>query len=245
RGNSSLKYALFMNSLEEEPCRGLGTLLRGTCKEFMTSAYHVTIVDSSGNRNFMKNMITGNSQADCALLVVSASSNEFEVDVSNEGQTLQHILLAYTLGIKQLIIIVNKMDITEPPFSETRFNQIKSELTTYLTNIGYPSETVPYIPLSSLHGDNLIDASERMPWYQGWSIDCKDGCVTGKTVLEAFDAIIPPQLPIAKPLRLPIHDVYKISGTGTVIVGRIETGVLKSNMTVNVAPLNLTAVVKS
>ena len=153
--------------------------------------------------------------------------------------------MASTLGIKQTIIIVNKMDVAEPPFSETRFNQIKSELVTYLTEIGYQPETVPFIPLSASHGDNVIEASERMSWYQGWSIDRRDGSVTGKTLLEALDAIIPPQCPIAKPLRLPIQDVYKMPGVGTLIVGCVETGVLKSNIPVYFAPLNLTAVVKS
>lgn len=144
-----------------------------------------------------------------------------------------------------MIIIVNKMDATEPPFSETRFNQIKSELSSYLLNIGYQPETVPFIPLSALHGDNVIEASEHMPWYQGWSIDRKDGTVTGKILLEAIDAIIPSQCLIEKPLRLPIQDVYKISGVGAVSAGRVETGLLKPDMTINIAPVNLTAVVKS
>lgn len=179
------------------------------------------------------------------MLVVSASSNEFEIGISMGGQTLEHARLAHSLGIKQMIIIVNKMDATEPPFSETRFSRIKNEQSIYLTNIGYQPETVPFIPLSALFGDNVIEASEHMPWYQGWSIYRRDDSVTGKILLKALDAIIPSQCLIEKPLRLPIQDVYKISGIDIVSVGRVETGILKPNMTVNIAPVNLTAVVKS
>ncbi|CAF4375985.1 unnamed protein product, partial [Adineta steineri] len=184
--------------------------------------------------------------ADCAIFVVAAGLGEFEAGFSKYGQTREHALLAYTLGVRQMIVIVNKMDTTEPQFSEERFNEIKSEVSTYIKKIGYQPETIPFIPISAWYGDNMITASENMPWYKGWSIVRKEGNATGKTLLEALDSIIPPQPPIDKPLRIPIQDVYKIGDIDTVLVGRVETGILKPNMIVNFAPSsNLTAEVRS
>jgi len=190
-------------------------------------------------------MITGTSQADCAVLVVAAGTGEFEAGISKNGQTREHALLAYTLGVKQMIIAVNKMDTTEPPYSEKRFDEIKTEVSNYIKKIGYAAQGVAFVPISGWHGDNMIEASEKMPWYKGWSVERKEGNASGKTLLEALDSIIPPQRPTDKPLRLPLQDVYKIGGIGTVPVGRVETGVLKPNMVVSFAPSNLQTEVKS
>jgi elongation factor 1-alpha len=179
------------------------------------------------------------------VLVVSASSGEFEAGISKNGQTREHALLAYTLGVKQMIVIVNKIDATDPPFSEARFNEIKSEVSTYIKKIGYQPETVPFVPISGWHGDNMIEPSENMGWYKGWTIERKEGNATGKTLVEAIDAMIPPARPIGKPLRLPLQDVYKIGGIGTVPVGRVETGILKTNMMVSFAPSNILTEVRS
>jgi elongation factor 1-alpha len=179
------------------------------------------------------------------VLVVAAGSGEFEAGISKDGQTREHALLAYTLGVRQMIIVVNKMDATEPPFSEARFNEIKSEVSAYIKKIGYQPDTVPFVPISGWHGDNMIEASNNMPWYKGWSVNRQEGNASGKTLLEALDAIIPPIRPTNKPLRLPLQDVYKIGGIGTVPVGRVETGILRPNMVVNFAPSNLTAEVRS
>jgi elongation factor 1-alpha len=176
------------------------------------------------------------------VLVVSASSGEFEAGISKNGQTREHALLAYTLGVKQMIVIV---DATDPPFSEARFNEIKSEVSTYIKKIGYQPETVPFVPISGWHGDNMIEPSENMGWYKGWTIERKEGNATGKTLVEAIDAMIPPARPIGKPLRLPLQDVYKIGGIGTVPVGRVETGILKTNMMVSFAPSNILTEVRS
>merc|ERR1711973_357652 len=137
---------------------------------FGTAKYYVTIIDAPGHRDFIKNMITGTSQADCAVLIIAASTGEFEAGISKNGQTREHALLAYTLGVKQ-----------------------------------------------------MIEASTNMGWYKGWNIERKDGKFTGKTLLEAMDAIAQPERPKDKPLRLPLQDVYKIGGIGTVPVGRVET----------------------
>jgi elongation factor 1-alpha len=178
-------------------------------------------------------------------LIVASSTGEFEAGISKDGQTQEHILLAYMFGIKQIIVAVNKMDITEPPYSEKRFDEIKTEISNCIKNIGYTPQNIAFVPISGLHGDNMIEPTEKMPWYEGWSIERKEGNVSGKTLLEALDAIILPQRATNKPLRLPIRDVYKINGIGTVAVGRVETGVLKSNMIINFAPLNVQTEVKS
>jgi elongation factor 1-alpha len=190
-------------------------------------------------------MITGTSQADCAVLIVAAGNGEFEAGISANGQTREHALLAFTLGVKQLIVGVNKMDSTEPPYSEARFNEIKTEVSTYIKKIGYNPDTVAFVPISGWHGDNMIEASDKLPWYKGWEITRKDGNAKGKTLLEALDAIIPPERPTSKPLRLPLQDVYKIGGIGTVPVGRVETGTLKPGMVVTFAPVVVTTEVKS
>jgi elongation factor 1-alpha len=179
------------------------------------------------------------------VLVVSATEGEFEAGFSRNGQTREHMLLAYVLGVRKMIVAVNKMDATEPGFSEQRFCEIKTEISTYLRKVGYAAKAVAFVPITSFHGDNMIEPTDRMRWYKGWSIELEEGNARGKTLLEAIDAIILPERPIDKPLRLPLHDVYKISGIGTVAIGRIETGVLKSNMVVTFAPSNLKAEVKS
>ncbi len=213
--------------------------------KFETAKYYVTIIDAPGHRDFIKNMITGTSQADCALLMVAAGTGEFEAGISKNGQTREHALLAYTLGVRQMIVGINKMDTTEPPYSEKRYEEIKTEVSTYIKKIGYNPQTVAFVPISGWHGDNMIEPTEKMSWYQGWAVERKEGNASGKTLLEALDAILPPSRPTDKPLRLPLQDVYKIGGIGTVPVGRVETGVLKPNMVVNFAPSNLQTEVKS
>jgi len=178
-------------------------------------------------------------------LVVAASSGEFETGISKNGQTREHALLAYTLGVKQMIVVVNKMDSTVPPYSESRFNEIKSEVSTYIKKIGYQPSSVAFVPISGWEGDNMIEPSKNMSWYKGWSVERKEGSIAGKTLVEAIDAIIPPERPTEKALRLPLQGVYKIGGIGTVAVGRVETGILKTNMMVNFAPSNISSEVKS
>ena len=179
------------------------------------------------------------------MLVVSAAVGEFEAGISPNGQTREHALLAYTLGVKQLIVVVNKMDATQPAYSEARFNEIKGEMSAFIKKTGYHPETVAFVPVSGFQGDNLIAASNNMPWYRGWSVERKDANASGKTFLEALDAVVPPQRSTGLPLRLPLQDVYKIGGIGTVPVGRVETGILKPNMVVNFAPTNATGEVRS
>ncbi|KAE8282307.1 Elongation factor 1-alpha [Larimichthys crocea] len=211
-GKGSFKYAWVLDKLKAERERGITIDI--ALWKFETTKYYVTIIDAPGHRDFIKNMITGTSQADCAVLIVAAGVGEFEAGISKEGQTREHALLAYTLGVKQLIVGVNKMDSTGPPYSEARFNEITKEVTAYI---------------------------KKMNWFKGWKTEHS----SGTTLLEALDAILPPKRPTDKALRLPLQDVYKIGGIGTVPVGRVETGILKSGMVVTFAPGNLTTEVKS
>lgn len=242
-GKGSFKYAWVLDKLKQERERGITIDI--ALWKFETPKYYITIIDAPGHRDFIKNMITGTSQADVAVLVVPASPGEFEAGISKNGQTREHALLAYTLGVKQMILAVNKMDSSEPPFSEERFNEIVKEVSSYIKKIGYNPKQVPFVPISGWHGDNMIEPSDRMPWYKGWEVERGDKTVTGKTLLEALDQVQPPARPTDKPLRLPLQDVYKIGGIGTVPVGRVETGLIKPGMVVTFAPTGLTTEVKS
>jgi len=242
-GKGSFKYAWVLDKLKAERERGITIDI--ALWKFETPKYYITIIDAPGHRDFIKNMITGTSQADCAVLVVACGTGEFEAGISKNGQTREHALLAYTLGVKQMIVVGNKMDTTEPPFSEKRFDEVCTEVKNYIKKIGYNPQAVPFIPISGWHGDNMLEASPNMNWFKGWTVERKEGNMSGKTLLEALDSILPPSRPFDKPLRLPLQDVYKIGGIGTVPVGRVETGILKPGMVVTFAPQNLTTEVKS
>jgi len=153
--------------------------------------------------------------------------------------------LAYTLGVKQLIVAVNKMDKTIPAYSGDRFEEIKKEVSSFVKKIGFNPDGVPFVPISGWEGDNMLEPSPNMPWYKGFNIDRKGVKTAGQTLLQAIDAMEPPTRPTDKPLRLPLQDVYKIGGIGTVPVGRVETGIIKPGMVVTFAPVNLTTEVKS
>merc|ERR1712084_105946 len=242
-GKSSFKYVWVLDNLKAERERGITIDI--ALWKFESPKYAFTVIDAPGHRDFIKNMITGTSQADCAVLIVAAGVGEFEAGISKNGQTREHALLAFTLGVKQLIIGVNKMDSTEPPYSQKRFSEISSEVANYVKKVGYNPKAVAFVPISGWHGDNMIEPSENMPWYKGWNKEMKEGKFSGKTMFEALDAIIPPTRPSDKPLRLPLQDVYKIGGIGTVPVGRVETGIIKPGMVVTFAPNQLTTEVKS
>merc|ERR1712140_17256 len=242
-GKGSFKYAWVLDKLKAERERGITIDI--ALWKFESVKYYVTIIDAPGHRDFIKNMITGTSQADCAVLIVAAGVGEFEAGISKNGQTREHALLAYTLGVKQLIVAVNKMDTTDPPFSEARFKEITKEVQTYVKKVGYNPATVAFVPISGFHGDNMLESSERMPWFKEFKVERKEGNASGTTLLEALDSIIPPTRPTDKPLRLPLQDVYKIGGIGTVPVGRVETGIIKPGMVVTFAPNQLTTEVKS
>ncbi len=203
-GKTGFEFAFIMDQIKEERERGLTIDL--AYKKFETNKYYFTIIDAPGHKDFIKNMITGTSQADAAVLVVAANDSVME-------QTKEHVFLAKTLGVTQLIVAVNKMDTAK--YEQGRFNKVKEDVVKLLGTIGYDPNEIIFVPIAALLGDNLTKKSEKLGWY------------TGPTLLEALGTLKPIELPTGLPLRLPIQDVFTIVGIGTVPCGRVETGVLK------------------
>jgi elongation factor 1-alpha len=230
-GKASFKYAWVLDKLKAERERGITIDI--ALWKFQSDTRIFTIIDAPGHRDFIKNMITGTSQADAAVLMIASDVGGFEAGFSKEGQTREHALLAQTMGVKQMVVAVNKMDDSSVNYSQARYDEIKSELTAYLKKVGYNVANIPFIPISGWVGDNMIESSPNMSWY------------SGPYLLQALDALRPPKRPLDKPLRLPLQDVYKIGGIGTVPVGRVETGAIKAGMVVTFAPMNITTEVKS
>ena len=230
-GKGSFAFAWVLDKLKSERDRGI--TINITLTKFETKKYHYTIIDAPGHRDFIKNMITGTSQADCAILVISSQAGEFESGISAEGQTREHALLAYTLGVKKMVVAVNKMDHSSTNYSEERFNEIKKEAQSFLKSAGYKPKKINFVPVSGWTGEGLIKTSDKMKWYKG------------KSLIDTLDLLDPPKRPFDLPLRLPINDVFKISGVGTVPVGRVETGILKAGRMINFAPCNLSSECKT
>ena len=230
-GKPSYKYAWVLDNLKAERERGITIDI--TLWKFQSNKFDYTIIDVPGHKDFIKNMITGTSQGDVALMVVDASHGGFEAGISRDGQTREHALLAFTLGVKQMVVAVNKMDDPTVNYSENRYNDIRGEVESYLKKVGYKPTKVTFVPISGWQGDNITEESENLPWYNG------------PTLLDALDGVTPPKRPVDKSLRIPIQDVYKIGGIGTVPVGRVETGIIKPGMNVKFAPSGIEAEVVS
>ena len=230
-GKGTFKYAWVLDNLKEERERGVTIDLRFL--KFDTKKYSYTIIDAPGHRDFVKNMITGASQADAAVLFVSAKKGEFEAGIGPGGQTREHAFLAFTLGVRQVIVAVNKMDDASVNWNKERYEEVKNEVSRMLKMVGFKVDKVNFIPTSGWTGDNLFGKSEKMPWY------------TGPALMEALDLLELPPKPTNKPLRIPVQDIYSITGIGTVPVGRVETGVLKEGAKIIFMPSNKTAEVKS
>ena len=230
-GKGSFKYAWVMDKLKAERERGITIDI--ALWKFETAASVFTIIDAPGHRDFIKNMITGTSQADAAILIIAGGVGEFEAGISKEGQTREHALLAFTMGVKQMVVCINKMDDKSVNWGEARYSEIKKEVSDFLKKIGYNPDKIPFIPISGWTGDNMLELSDNMPWYKG------------QFLIQALDSLEVPKRPHAKPLRVPLQDVYKISGIGTVPVGRVETGILRPGMVLTFAPMNVTTECKS
>ncbi len=212
-GKAGFEFAFVMDELKEERERGLTIDL--SHKEFKTNKYDYTIIDAPGHKDFIKNMITGATQADVGILVVAATEGIKE-------QTKEHLWLARTMGINQLAIAINKMDAVK--YDHAKFEAVKKEVTDLLKNVQYKVDQINFIAISSLQGDNVVHKSNNMSWYNG------------PTILEQLDLFKVPEKPINLPLRLPIQDVYNITGIGVVPVGRVETGVMKVGDKVIITP---------
>jgi elongation factor 1-alpha len=214
-GKKGFEFAFVMDNLKEEQERGVTIDLAH--KRFDTDKYYFTVIDAPGHRDFIKNMITGASQADCAVLVVAANDGV-------NAQTIEHLKLSKIFGVGQLVIAVNKMDISGVDWSETRYNEVVEEVKKNAAQAGWPVDKLRFLPIAALPGDNIAKKTEKMSWW------------TGDSLLEAINKFEVPQKPTDLPLRLPIQDVYNITGIGVVPVGRIETGVMKIGDKVTVVP---------
>jgi len=212
-GKGSFKYAWVLDKLKEERERGLTIDL--AFYELETRKNVFTVIDAPGHRDFVKNMVTGASQADGAILMISAKRGEYEAGTNPGGQTREHAFLAKTLGVNQLVVAVNKMDDPSVDWSEQRYEEVKDGISRLLKMVGYDPSKINFVPTSGWTGDNLVEKSDKMPWYNGPSL------------LEALDTFELPPKPTDKPLRIPIQEVYTIRGVGTTPVGKVETGMLK------------------
>jgi elongation factor 1-alpha len=222
KGKGSFAFAWVMDGLKEE--RERGVTIDVAHKKFYTDKYFFTIIDAPGHRDFVKNMITGTSQADAAIISCSAIEGP-------QAQTKEHVFLATTLGVKQIVVAINKMDAVG--YEESKYKGAVEAMSKIMSMVGIKAENVPFVPVSAIEGDNVKTQSPNMSWYKG------------KTIFQALDTLTVPPKPTDKPLRLPVQDVYTITGIGTVPVGRIETGVLKPNMKVSFQPSNVVGEVKS
>jgi elongation factor 1-alpha len=218
----TFEFAFVMDTLKEERERGITIDIQH--RDFQTAKYYFTIIDAPGHRDFVKNMITGASQADAAVLVVSAKDGI-------QAQTREHAILISVLGVGQVIVGVNKMD--EVEFSQQKYEDVKKSVGDLLKSFGFKLDQVNFIPYSAIEGSNVKTKSAKTPWY------------TGPSLLEALDLLKVPEKPTDKPLRLPIQDVFSISGFGTVPVGRIESGILKAGDQVIIMPGGVKTEVKS
>lgn len=212
-GKQGFEFAFVMDKIKEERERGLTIDL--AYKKLITQKYQVTIIDAPGHKDFVKNMITGASQADAAFLVVAVQHGIMP-------QTKEHLWLLRTMGVEQLAVIINQMDTVN--YDEKRYNKLKEELSVLLKTVGINPQKVNFIAASGLNGDNVVKRSKNMEWYKG------------PTIIEQFDLFEEPQKPVDFPLRMPIQDVYEITGVGTVPVGKIETGKMKVGQKVKIVP---------
>jgi len=233
-GKESFAFAFYMDKSKEERARGV--TIACTTKEFYTDSYHYTIIDAPGHRDFIKNMISGASQADVALLMVPADGN-FTAAIARgnhkagevQGQTRQHARLINLLGVKQLIVGINKMDCDTAKYSQERYTEIKDEMASMLVKVGWKKEfvknCVPFMPISGWVGDNLLEKSAKMPWWKGADVKAQKQPVHVDTLRDCLENMVKiPKRPLKKPLRMPVSGIYKIKGVGDVITGRVEQG---------------------
>ena len=212
-GQASFEFAYIMDKIKEERERGVTIDL--AYRKIMTTKWQITIIDAPGHRDFVKNMITGASQADSAFLVIAAPSGV-------QPQTTEHLWLLRTMGVKNLAVLVNKMDAVE--YKEDKFNSVKEDVGKLLKGVGINPDATTFIACSGLKGDNIQEKSKNMDWYKG------------PTLFEQFDLFPAPVPPTNLPMRMPCQDVYEITGIGTVPVGKIETGIMKVGQKVLVLP---------
>jgi elongation factor 1-alpha len=212
-GKAGFEFAYVMDNIKEERERGVTIDL--SYRKLITQKFEITIIDAPGHRDFVKNMITGASQADAAFLVIAAPAGV-------QPQTTEHLWLLRTMGVKNIAVLVNKMDAVE--YKEDRFKGVKEDVSKLLKQVGINPDNTPFLAVSGQMGDNVVKKSEKMAWYKG------------PTILEQLDIFPAPELPTNLPMRMPVQDVYEITGIGTVPVGKIETGIMKVGQKIIVLP---------
>lgn len=213
KGKVGFEFAFVMDKFKEERERGVTIDL--SYQKLITNKYEVTIIDAPGHKDFIKNMITGASQADCAFLTVSAKDG-------TQPQTKEHAWLLRTMGVKQIAVAINKMDAVD--YKEDAFEKTKADVSAVLKQAGFKVDTIPFLAISGFKGDNVAKKSTNMAWYKG------------PTILEQLDLFAMPEKLTNLPLRMPLQDVYEITGIGTVPVGKIATGIMKLNQKVVILP---------
>jgi len=229
KNGDSYKYAWILDTLRVERERGITINLK--YNSFETTKFRVTIIDAPGHRDYIKNMLTGTSQADVACLVIDCTPSVFESGWENQGQAKEHALLAYTLGVKQLVVVLNKLDLCD--YAEARYDEVKARVGEYLVKVGFKAKRVHFVPVSAFHGENLVERSAKMSWYNG------------PVLVAAFNALEAPTRVTDKPLRIPIQASYRVLGIGTVIVGRIESGSAELYQELRIVPGNIRTEMKS
>ena len=251
-GMGSFTFAFCMDKTKEERARGITIIC--TTKEFFTPNYHYTIIDAPGHRDFIKNMLSGAAQADIAILMVPGDGN-FTTSLAKgdhktgevKGQTREHARLINLLGVKQLIVAINKMDSDVAGYKQERYNEIRDEVKQVLVRVGwnkkFVDESVPIIPISGWVGDNLFKKSDKMTWWNGQKVKATDGSeITVTTLHDCLNEYAKyPQRPADKPLRMPVSGVHNIRGVGDVITGKIEQGSVKPGAEVIFLPSHTAA----
>jgi sulfate adenylyltransferase large subunit len=213
------EFAYLLDHLEEE--RKQGITIDTTQVFFKTDKRRYVIIDAPGHVEFVKNMITGASQAEAAVLIIDAAEGVKE-------QTKRHSYMLSMLGLKQVVVVINKMDLAG--FDQTKFENVRGEAEKWLSSIGI--EPLMYIPMAALSGDNIANRSEKMDWYKGL------------TFLESLDTLENDKPAADKPLMLPVQDVYKV-GDKRINAGRIEAGELTAGEEIKIMPRGLKTRVKS
>jgi len=251
-GKSSFAFAFYMDNQKEE--RERGVTIACSTKEFFTKKWHYTVIDAPGHRDFIKNMISGAAQADVCCLMVPADGN-FTTAIQKgdhkagevQGQTRQHARLINLLGVKQLVVGVNKMDCDMAGYKFSRYEEIRDEMKNMLIRAGWKKDfvnnSVPILPISGWMGDNLLAPSTNMDWWKGMEIDVPNkGKMTVNCLLDVLDNMAqPPHRDTTKAMRCPIGGIYKIKGVGDVLAGRVEQGVVKPGDEVNFIPTHTTS----
>eukprot|EP01084_Bolivina_argentea_P110536 197333_1 len=251
-GKESFQFAHLIENVREEQCRGISILYH--VKHFYSQFYHYTLIDVPGHRNYINNMMNGASQCDIAILMVPADTNNFKASIARgnykkgiyTGNTRQHAYILHYLGIKQLIVCINKMDSKSVHYSQDKFNEIKDKISKMLVKIGYKIKKIAFIPISAFNGDNVVNQSVHMDWYKGFTVKIKKTIMHGYTLLDALDGIVTvPKRAVNKPFLFPVSRMYRIKGVGIVCVGNIVQGEIKQSDMVKIYPRKVSAKVSS